>query len=100
MSQVFEMKDLGELHYCLGLEVWRNVGQTFVSQGKYVREVLKRFKMDQCKASYVQMQQIMKLYRDDGLKEVNDIVYRQMVGRLNYLTTTRPDIAYLFCVLI
>jgi hypothetical protein len=31
---VFEMKDLGELHYCLGLEVWRNVGQTFVFQVK------------------------------------------------------------------
>jgi hypothetical protein len=72
MSQVFEMKDLGELHYCLGLEVWRNVDQTFVSQGKYVREVLKKFKMDRCKVSYVPMQQKMKLYCDDGLKEVND----------------------------
>jgi hypothetical protein len=30
LSQVFEMKCLGELHYCLGLEVWKNVGQTFV----------------------------------------------------------------------
>jgi hypothetical protein len=55
MSQVFEMKDIGELHYCLSLEVWRNVGQTFVSQGKYAREVLKKFKMDQCKVSYVPM---------------------------------------------
>jgi hypothetical protein len=62
MSQVFEMKDLGELHYCLGLEVWRNVGQTFVSQGKYVREVLKKFKMDQCKVSFVPMQQNVKLF--------------------------------------
>lgn len=35
------MKDLGELYYCLGLEVWRDVGQTFVTQGKYVREVIK-----------------------------------------------------------
>jgi hypothetical protein len=46
MSHVFEMKDLGELHYFLGIEVWRNVGQTFVSQGKYVREVVKNFKRD------------------------------------------------------
>jgi hypothetical protein len=56
MSRVFEMKYLGELHYYLSLEVWRNVGQTFVSQGKYVREILKKFKMDQCKFSYVPMQ--------------------------------------------
>jgi hypothetical protein len=55
------MKYLGELHYCLSLEVWRNVGQTFVSQGKYVREVLKKFKMDRCKVYYVPMQQNTKL---------------------------------------
>jgi hypothetical protein len=72
MAQVFEMKDLGESHYCLGLNVWRNDGQTFVSQGKYVREVLKRFKMDECKVSYVPMQHNTKLYCDDGSKLVND----------------------------
>ena len=44
LSQVFEMKYFGELHYCLGLEVWKNAGQTFVCQSKYVRDVIKRFK--------------------------------------------------------
>jgi hypothetical protein len=56
LSQVFEIKDLGELHYCLGLEVWRNAGQNFVCQSKYIKEILKRFKMDQCKSSSVPMQ--------------------------------------------
>eukprot|EP00253_Pinus_taeda_P003949 PITA_03949 len=56
MSQVFEMKDLGELRYCLGLEIWRDSGQTFLSQGKYVRGLLERFKMDQCKAAAVPLQ--------------------------------------------
>ena len=37
ISKLFVMKDLVELHYCLGLEVWRDVGQTFVTHGKYVR---------------------------------------------------------------
>jgi hypothetical protein len=46
LSKVFEMKDLGELHYCLGLEVWRNAGNFFVCQSKYIGEVLRRFKMD------------------------------------------------------
>ena len=99
LSQVFDMKDLGELHYCLGLEVWRNAGQTFVCQSKYVRDVLQRFKMDQCKSSTVPMQQNVKLSCDDGSKEVNATMYRQMVGSLNYLTTTRPDIAYSVSVL-
>jgi hypothetical protein len=99
LSQVFEMKDLGELHYCLGLEVWRNPGQNFVCQSKYVREVLKKFKIDKCKSSIVPMQQNVKLSCDDGSTKVNATMYRRMVGSLNYLTTTRPDIAYYVSVL-
>jgi hypothetical protein len=99
LSKVFEMKDLGELHYYLGLEVWRNAGQNFVCQSKYIREILKRFKMDQCKSSTIPIQQNVKLSCDDGSKEVNGTVYRQMVGSLNYLTTTRHDIAYSMSVL-
>jgi hypothetical protein len=53
--KVFEMKDLGQLHYYLGLEVWTNVGQNFVCQSNYIREILKRFKMDECKSSSVPM---------------------------------------------
>jgi hypothetical protein len=45
------------------------------------------------------MQQNVKLSCDDGSKEVNRTVYRQMVGSLNYLTTTRPDISYSASVL-
>jgi hypothetical protein len=65
----------------------------------FVREVLKIFKMDQCKSSIVPMQQNVKLSYDDGSKEVNATMYRQMVGSLNYLTTTRPAIAYFVSVL-
>jgi hypothetical protein len=55
--------------------------------------------VDQCKSSIVPMQQNVKLSCDDGLKEVNGTMYRQMVGSLNYLTTTRLDIAYFVSVL-
>jgi hypothetical protein len=55
--------------------------------------------MDQCKSSTVPMQHNVKLSCDDGSKEVNATMYRQMVGSLNYLTTTRPDIAYFVSVL-
>ena len=44
MSQEFEMKDLGDLHYCLGIAFWREFVKTFITQSKYAREILDRFK--------------------------------------------------------
>ena len=55
--------------------------------------------MDHCKSSTISMQQNVKLSCDDGSKDVNGTVYRKMVGSLNYLTTTRPDISYFVSVL-
>jgi hypothetical protein len=45
----FEMKDMGLLHYFLGLEIWQRDGELFVSQGKYAREILGKFHMEGCK---------------------------------------------------
>jgi len=56
MSQVFEMKDLGNLNYCLGLEVWRDFGQTFLTQGKYAKSLLERFRMEQCRSAATPLQ--------------------------------------------
>ena len=53
ISQMFEMKDLGELRYCLGLEIWRDSRQNFLSRGKYVKGLLEIFRMDQCKGATV-----------------------------------------------
>jgi hypothetical protein len=99
MAQVFEMKDLGSLHYCLGLEVFRDTGQTFLTQGKYARNLLEKFGMDQCRSAATPLQQNLKLSSDDGTKEVDATMYRQLVGSLIYLTTTRPDLAYSVSVL-
>ena len=46
----FEMKDLGMMHYFLGMEVWQNVDGISLGQGKYTVEILKRFRMMDCKA--------------------------------------------------
>lgn len=99
MSQEFEMKDLGDLHYCLGLEVWKDSGQTFLTQGKYAKNLLERFRMEQCKTAATPLQQNLKLSSDDGTKQVDATLYRQLVGSLIYLTTTRPDLAYSVSVL-
>eukprot|EP00253_Pinus_taeda_P029133 PITA_29133 len=99
MTQVFEMKDLGSLHYCLGLEVFRDTGQTFLTQGKYARNLLEKFRMDRCRSTATHLQQNLKLSSDDGTKEVDATMYIHLVGSLIYLTTTRPDLAYSVSVL-
>ena len=46
LAQKFETKDLGELHYCLGLEVSKEPGKTLITKRKYTREILKKFNMN------------------------------------------------------
>ena len=93
------MKDHGDLHYCLGIAFWRNDGKTLITQSKYVREILNIFHMSECKAVSNPLEGNMKLYSNDGSKEANDTLYRQLVGSLNYFTTRRPDISYSVSIL-
>eukprot|EP00253_Pinus_taeda_P021046 PITA_21046 len=83
LSQKFEMKDHGEMYYYLGLEVWRDSSQTFLSQGKYAKSLLTKFKMDECKVAFVPLQQNNKLQVDDGSKYADATLYRQLVGYTN-----------------
>jgi hypothetical protein len=50
LTSEFEMKDLGLMHYFLGLEVWQKPNEVFLSQGKYTVEILQRFRMMDCKS--------------------------------------------------
>jgi hypothetical protein len=58
LAAEFEMKDLGMMHYFLGLEVWQRSDGIFLNQGKYVVEILKRFGMLDCKAMATRWYQI------------------------------------------
>eukprot|EP00253_Pinus_taeda_P032480 PITA_32480 len=49
LAREFEMKDMGLMHYFVGMEVWQRDGEVFVSQGKYASEILRCFHMDMCK---------------------------------------------------
>jgi hypothetical protein len=53
LASKFEMKDLGLMHYFLGLEVWQSPERIFLNQGKYAVEILKRFDMLECKSSLI-----------------------------------------------
>ena len=99
LSWEFEIKDLGELPYCLGVEGWKETGKTMITQSKYIREIFKRFKMSECKESSIPLDHNLKLYSDDGAKEADGTLYHQLVGILNYITTTRSDIAYVVTIL-
>jgi hypothetical protein len=88
------MKDLGQMHYFLGLEVWQNPGEICLSQGKYAVEILKRFGMMDCKSMTTPMTTNPKLLCDTSSEIVDATLYRQMIGSLMYLTNTRPDICF------
>ena len=88
------MKDLGMMHYFLGMEVWQNADGIFLGQGKYVVEILKRFGMMDCKALTTTMASNLKLLSDASSESVDAMMYHQMIGSLMYLTNMRPDICF------
>eukprot|EP00253_Pinus_taeda_P008081 PITA_08081 len=94
LANEFEMKDLGLLHYFLGLEIWQRNGGLFVSQGKYAREILEKFNMHGCKPIDTPLPGGWRKEDATSGEEVDATVYRQLVGSLMYLVNTRPDICY------
>lgn len=96
LASEFEMKDLGLLHYFLGLEVWQRPNEIILSQGKYAVDILKRFDMLECKSMVTPMEVNLKKLHDDAATSdlVEPTMYRQLIGSLMYLVNTRPDICY------
>ena len=75
LAAEFEMKDLGMMHYFLGMEVWQNADGIFLGQGKYAVEILKRFWMMDCKAITTPMASNLKLLSDASSKTVDAMMY-------------------------
>ena len=92
MEQVFNMTDLGEMSYFLGMEVHQKQNEIFICQQKYAKEILKKFRMEECKPTSTPMNQKEKFYKEDGAEKVYEGLYRSMIGCLMYLTATRPYI--------
>ena len=94
LSQRFHMKDLGDLHYFLGLEVHRASTHLQLTQIKYLLSILKYASMLDCKPQPTPVISGRKLSMSDGLLLPDLHEYRRLVGALQYLTFTRPDISY------
>ncbi|GJT07784.1 cysteine-rich receptor-like protein kinase 8 [Tanacetum coccineum] len=94
LSLVFHMKDLGELNYFLGLEVCRSSQEIFITQHMYTRELLKEGGVLNNKPYKLPMDPNLNLQADVGTPLPDPKVYRRVIGKLIYLTITRPDICY------
>ncbi|XP_059450873.1 uncharacterized mitochondrial protein AtMg00810-like [Corylus avellana] len=94
LEKKFLIKDLGKLKYFLGIEVARSKKGIFLSQKKYILDILKDTGLIGGRVSDFPMEQHLYLSPDDGTLLPDPTPYRRLVGRLIYLTVTRPDINY------
>ncbi|RVX06515.1 Retrovirus-related Pol polyprotein from transposon RE1 [Vitis vinifera] len=94
LSEEFEVKDLGNLKYFLGMEVARSRKEIVVSQRKYILDLLKETGMLGCKPIDTPMDSQKKLGIEKESTPVDRGRYQRLVGRLIYLSHTRPDIGF------
>ena len=94
MMKNFEMSDFGLLHYFLGLKAKQGIDGVFLSQRKYATDLLKKFTKVNCNVATTPININEKLCHDDGSEMANVTYFRSLVGGLNYLSHTRPDIAF------
>ena len=94
LAKEFEMKNLGGLKYFLGIEVARSKHEIFLSQRKYILDLLAETGMLECKSADTPIAQNEKLSIHDHQIPTDKEQYQRLVGKLIYLSHTRPDIAY------
>ncbi|RVW56778.1 Retrovirus-related Pol polyprotein from transposon TNT 1-94 [Vitis vinifera] len=97
-TKEFEIKDLGNLKYFLGMEIARSKKGIAVSQRKYVLDLLNETGMLGCKPAETPMDTTVKLEESDGSAPVDKGRYQRLVGKLIYLSHTRPDIGFFVSV--
>lgn len=88
------MTDLGKLNYFLGLQVTQRSDGIFITQKKYTEDLLKQYGMHQCKPEMTPMNANERLQFTNSTESADVKSYRSLVGKLLYLTHTRPDISF------
>ncbi|KAI3685611.1 hypothetical protein L6452_34862 [Arctium lappa] len=98
MKSEFEMSFMGELTFFLGLQVKQTSEGTFISQSKYVSEILQKYKLNDSTSMIIPLSTGVKLDSDPSGESVDIKTYRGMIGSLLYLTASRPDIMFATCL--
>ncbi|GJS07865.1 putative ribonuclease H-like domain-containing protein [Tanacetum coccineum] len=93
----FQISYMGELTFFLGLQVTQKDDGIFISQDKYVDDILKKFSFSTVKTTSTPMETSKPLMKDGNAEDVDVHLYRSMIGSLMYLTSSRPDIMFAVC---
>lgn len=94
LHKAFKIKDIGVPKFFLGLEISRNDTGISICQRKYALDILTATGLLACKPASVPMDPTVKLSKDTGTPLESSNTYREIIGRLLYLTITRPDITF------
>ena len=94
MHSEFEMSMMGELNFFLGLQIKQQKNGIFISQSKYIKDLLQKFDLANAKSMKTPMSTSIKMDKDESGKDVDITKYRGMIGSLLYLTASRPDILF------
>ena len=96
LEQEFSIKDLGDLHYFVGIEVKRSHGELLLTQERYATSILQKVGMELCKpiSSPLSTTEKLSVREGDLLGPEDSTKYRSIVGALQYHTWTRPDLSF------
>ncbi|XP_015170164.1 uncharacterized mitochondrial protein AtMg00810-like [Solanum tuberosum] len=94
LASRFSLKNLGELNYFLGIDVKRVPNGIILSQSQYILEILSDVDMTDCKGVATPMCSSSPPKADDGSPPADATLYRRTLGKLQYLSFTRPDISF------
>nr|GEY23404.1 hypothetical protein [Tanacetum cinerariifolium] len=94
MHEKFQMSAMGELNFFLGLQVLQKKDSIFLSQDKYIGDILKKFGYSDVRSANTPMDKENPWGKDKTGKDVDLHLYRSMIGSLMYLTASRPDIMF------
>jgi hypothetical protein len=94
MKSEFQMSMMEELTFFLGIQMKQTKQGTFIHQGKYTNDLMKKFNMTELKPVSTPMSSAASLGPDEDGDAVDQREYKSMIGSLLYLTATRPDIQF------